>query len=290
MLYSKGAWSPWSVQITEQIALEVRLAYHDHVQPRSRHLVVNQPSYSWWWCDRGSLRVQSQERHYAVSKGQWIFLPAYCEREHWIEPETILISLGFRAIWPMGMPVVETNGPVVGCDVDLHFRQVALDAVAAAQAIQAQRRRTSVPAEHVLVQLRFRGAMNSFVSALFQRVVALGGWIQPPGCGDERLDYVLEQMRRELQAGPMPIERWCEEVDLSRSQLNRLCRALLGMSLRERRDQVLVDELRQRLIGSDQSIKAMASQLGFVDTAHLCRWFRRKTGHRPSDIREWPTV
>ena len=105
-----------------------------------------------------------------------------------------------------------------------------------------------------------------------------------PGTGDTRLDVVLDQLAGRARAGPLPFVAWKQMTGLGRQQLDRLACLHLGCRLREHRDKVLLAEVHHRLAADHSSIKLHAFELGFVDTAHFCRWVKRQSGLSPTQL------
>lgn len=271
---------------TGDLTVELRFAYHAEVAPATLDLHTRHPFYTWWWCDRGRARVTLDGRDHLVRPGQWVLFPPNCERRHRIDPGTVLVSISFEAVWSTGMPLLEMPGLLI-VDGDGHaaVRRVARDLCRAEQALRSRPGVPASPRPGGVAAFRLRGRLMLFIAELFDRAADLGCTLTTPGSGDERLDWVLKEMRSRLRAGPLPWPEWSRRVGLSRSQLDRLCRQVHGVSLRQRRDQLLLDELRKRLCTGRESIKQVAALLGFVDTAHLCRWTRRHTGRSPREIR-----
>lgn len=271
----------------KDIAVDLRYAYHAEVAPQMLDLRVRHPFFSWWWFDRGAGSVRSATREDRIEAGQWMLFPPHYERRHRIDRHTVLISISFEAVWATGTPLLDMPGPlVVDGGNDTELRRMARSVCRAREAFQP---RQDIPTRttrlNSLAACRLHGRLLVFVAALFDRATALGCSLNAPTSGDERLDWVLRDMRSRLSAGPLPWSEWSGHVGLGRSQLDRLCRQTHGVSLRQRRDQLLLDELRQRLWAGRDSIKEIAASLGFVDTAHFCRWTRHHTGRSPRELR-----
>jgi AraC family transcriptional activator of pobA len=82
-----------------------------------------------------------------------------------------------------------------------------------------------------------------------------------------------------------PTQRFAEELGLSETGLNRLCRNLAGSTAFELIQQRVALEARRKLIYSASSIRGIAAELGFKDAAYFCRFFRRRSGASPHDFR-----
>lgn len=263
--------------------LELRIAYHDAVATKMLDLRTAHPFYTWWWCDRGGGTIRSGRSTYTMAPGQWVLLPPNLVRHHRIEPGTVLVSISFEAAWATGTPLLEMQGPlVVNGAGHARLRDAAREVCHAAGAVISKDPPTGIDGVAIC---RAQGRLSLFTAELLALAAPLGGVLTTPGSGDDRLDRVLREIRLRPWAGPLPWSDWSRRVGLSASQLNRLCRQVHGVSLRRKRDQLLVDELRQRLAMGAGSIKEVAAALGFVDTAHLCRWTRSHTGRSPAELR-----
>jgi AraC family transcriptional activator of pobA len=82
-----------------------------------------------------------------------------------------------------------------------------------------------------------------------------------------------------------PTQRYAQELGLSETSLNRLCRRLVGATAFELMQQRIALEARRKLMYSTSSVSAVAIELGFKDAAYFCRFFRRHSGASPNDFR-----
>lgn len=93
------------------------------------------------------------------------------------------------------------------------------------------------------------------------------------------------EIDRNLGSAALTIANLCRRLQMSRSTLHRLFEAEGGVQayIRDRR----LDAAREALLDADnrERIGALAERLGFSDSAHLSRLFRRRFGHTPSDCR-----
>jgi AraC family transcriptional regulator, transcriptional activator of pobA len=82
-----------------------------------------------------------------------------------------------------------------------------------------------------------------------------------------------------------PTQRFAQELGLSETSLNRLCRRLVGTTAFDLIQQRVALEARRKLMYSTNSVGAVALELGFKDAAYFCRFFRRRSGASPNDFR-----
>lgn len=269
------------------IEVEPIIIYRGSVEPSTRRMVTQRPYLTYWQVFRGSVRVTLGEVVREVGAGQWILTPAGPRREHHFSDDAEIISISFDARWPGGLPLLRLPQPLLGTTAG----QPALSAQAGIicdliDHLRGPDRRSVQSLPYSLPQgLELRAALDGFVQEIVGVTVRYGGSLAGAGGDDARLDQILESMRAELRAGPLPYARWARETGLSRTQMDRLANAHLHVSLRRHRDRLLLAEA-CRLLSSDiVPVKEIASDLGFVDTAHFCRWLRQHTGHSPLTIR-----
>jgi AraC family transcriptional regulator, transcriptional activator of pobA len=81
------------------------------------------------------------------------------------------------------------------------------------------------------------------------------------------------------------VERYAHELAISETSLNRLCRRVTGSTGFDFVQRRLALEARRRLIHDTSSVRGIASELGFKDSAYFCRFFRRHNGLSPTEFR-----
>jgi len=82
-----------------------------------------------------------------------------------------------------------------------------------------------------------------------------------------------------------PVTRYAQELGMSESSLNRVCRIAAGKSALEVIQDRMTLEARRRLIHVAGSVASLAYELGFEDPAYFWRFFRRRTGLTPTEFR-----
>ncbi len=97
----------------------------------------------------------------------------------------------------------------------------------------------------------------------------------------QRFKTLLNQTFREQRG----LAFYAEQLGITTTQLNRVCRAELGRSALGVVNDRLVTEARRDLVYSSLSVKEIALTLGFSDPAYFSRFFTRQTGTAPSDFR-----
>ena len=76
------------------------------------------------------------------------------------------------------------------------------------------------------------------------------------------------------------------EIGITPTQLNRVCRQVLGRPALALLHERLALEAQRDLAYTTMSVKQVASQLGFADAAYFTRFFQRQTGSTPTAWRQ----
>lgn len=82
------------------------------------------------------------------------------------------------------------------------------------------------------------------------------------------------------------VDRYAQALGLSAGQLSRLCRDLLGSSALDLINARILHEAERELVFSTQSVKQIASLLGFADEAYFGRFFKKHSGQTPTEFRD----
>jgi AraC-like DNA-binding protein len=98
----------------------------------------------------------------------------------------------------------------------------------------------------------------------------------------DRMGAILETAKLHLSGGWTGLDRVAEQLRLSRRSIQR-CLDNHGMNYRDLIDRLRLDEAKRRLLEDGRSVKSAALSLGYADTAHFNRAFRRWTGLAPSE-------
>lgn len=97
----------------------------------------------------------------------------------------------------------------------------------------------------------------------------------------ERFRTLLDERCRTRQ----PVASYAQAMGVTTGQLTRTCRAAFGVSAIEAIDLRSIHEAKRLLGYSTLSVKQIARALGFEDEAYFSRFFRKRTGLRPTDYR-----
>lgn len=97
------------------------------------------------------------------------------------------------------------------------------------------------------------------------------------------LQAVFRTVQKQLRSS-LTIAEIARELSLSESSLTKRFRREFGTPLGRYMDEILAQEIARRLLQSDESIQAIAEELGFCDPFYLSRFFR---AHRELSPREY---
>ena len=278
---------PW--QEIRHLQVAPFIVYRGTVSHGAGPLAVTHPFYTWWWILEGEVRLTVAGGERRVGAGFWVLIPAGMPRTQQFRPGSRILSINFQCGWPTGIPVLEIPRLLVAPAEALPPLYPL--AAALCDATGKEESRSLATYEPTLPEgLRFQADLIRFAELLLGYAARHGG-----GClsrrspGDRRLEIALHTLHEHPRAGPLPYGEWQRQTGLGRSQIERLARRHLGTSLPAYRDRLLVTEACRALSGEPLLIKEVAAAFGFVDSAHFCRWMRRKTGHSPLELRHLST-
>ncbi len=262
------------------------VAYEGPPLPQMRRLRVRHPFYTFWWLKRGAATLEMEGRRLRYGTGEWLLIPPMTDRYHELDDAAELVSLSFLWNWPFGEPVLQLHGPISGrVSEDRLLCRLARRAVKAlhesSDASRAFRERTYTAAQWY----RFLGAFHAFLAELCELAESRSAIVKGPGTVDARLAPILAELAASPTIGPLPYERWRGQAGVGREQIDRLARQHLGTTLHAWRNTLLEREVRRRLLSGEAVIKAVAAELGFVDSAHFNRWCRQHLRRRPGELR-----
>ena len=250
---------------------------YDHEVPASGRDRAFAPTFhTLWWVRQGWAEVAGKFGRIRIPAGRGIFMSPGIHRRQTFAQTTRMLSLSFVISWEDGQPLLESLPPKI-------YRQAgADDLVAPAEAVSAANGDSHRSPE---CWMAFQAAFQTFLAAALRWTARQGFQILEPTHCDPRLARVVEEIRRQPTAGPLPFGHWERRAGLSRSQISRLARAQLGESLHAYRNRILTEALRKQLLTNRASTKEIAAAFGFVDSAHLCHWLRHHTGSSPAELR-----
>lgn len=102
-----------------------------------------------------------------------------------------------------------------------------------------------------------------------------------PDSQPERLNRFLADHLAE----PLPSDRLCRELSLSRTALYHLAQRVYGCSISEQIARLRTQRAIQLLTTTSLSSAAVGQQIGLPDPAYFCRFFHKRTGFTPGGYR-----
>ncbi len=109
--------------------------------------------------------------------------------------------------------------------------------------------------------------------------------IQPPTGTPKLLEQALSLLDREYHKADMTIAALAEELCVSVPHLHMLFRKYLGETPHQRLLARRLQEARNLLATSNQNVKELAFDCGFVNVEHFCRIFKERFGMTPGEYR-----
>jgi AraC family transcriptional regulator, transcriptional activator of pobA len=128
-------------------------------------------------------------------------------------------------------------------------------------------------------------ALQRLLVAVARTAPAPQGGPASAGAAPERALAHVRRLRALVDASyrdQPPLARLAGLVGITPTQLNRVCRQVLGVSAHGVLHARTLLEAQRELSYTSMSIKQIALGLGFSDAAYFTRWFQRRTGHTPS--------
>ncbi|HEV7317093.1 MAG TPA: helix-turn-helix domain-containing protein [Ensifer sp.] len=134
-----------------------------------------------------------------------------------------------------------------------------------------------------------RGNRTDLLDAYLTSVLVLTARLDERGddrddaAGSENEERVqrFEALLRQHGRSHWPAAAYARELGLSPTHLNRVTRAVTGLSAHEMIARKLVDEARRELVFTRASVQEICFRLGFADPAYFSRFFLRQTGMTP---------
>lgn len=133
------------------------------------------------------------------------------------------------------------------------------------------------------------GAGMPLLLALFVQIARIDALASSSAAASRsRKALQIERFRELVESGfrqRRPVHFYAQALGISLGQLTRLSHELLGLSAQAVVNARVVHEAQRELIYSSLSVKQIAATLGFEDEAYFGRFFKKQTGHRPTEFR-----
>jgi AraC-like DNA-binding protein len=252
-------------------------AYDDRISPAwifSRDYIDS--SFACWFIRTGRVEVSYGGTTACAGPGDWLFNEPFVRRSQHFSTDTELISIRFQA----HNPVYQANQSGMASYPVSHAEFPEL--LEAGQEL-ARFERAYTPPLSPDKSCRRNALFYDWLShwhrtrATSEKETYL--------IEDPRIVQTLEFLLHAQPAGPIDYTSLRESVQLSRIHIDRLFKNALGMSPRAWKERHCLHLATRHLNEESNPVKWIAYELGFVDAAHFCRWFKTKTSLSPSAFR-----
>lgn len=101
-------------------------------------------------------------------------------------------------------------------------------------------------------------------------------------------DYTFRRFLELLQNNPKQreVQWYAEQMNITPKYLSEICKVRSGKSASEWIAEVTLNDIKQRLVRSGESIKEVAFQLGFPNSSFFCQYVKKHTGMTPNHLRK----
>lgn len=125
-------------------------------------------------------------------------------------------------------------------------------------------------------------------SLLLEILVRLLSLVLPPlpSSGASQQTRLAMEIKQRLDFLELTSGKLCNEMADLGYRYEHLCRVFkraFGMSPGRYLQQVRLEKARRRLVAGGVSVKQVAAELGFLDSAHFCHTFKRYAGQSPGE-------
>lgn len=265
--------------------------YQNKVDPgSSSHQLRNCEYFSVWFLKRGRVdMVFADGKSYRVDAGNWVALFPGMQKSQLFSHDAEIISTAFVAKWPDGASLLKADKPVIfssGCD-SLFEKAVETLRDYVVGCIEANYMRQAAAKIDFTVYARSNILAWEFFCRWFELMLKLGCRQQLQEDVDPRLRSALFVLRKHHFNQPLPYEQLCRRSGLSRSHFDRLFVRQFGKSPKKFCETICFENTIRLLSSNSISVKEAAFESGFVNVAHFCTWFKRRTGHTPEQYRRF---
>ncbi|BDD11749.1 transcriptional regulator (plasmid) [Fulvitalea axinellae] len=101
----------------------------------------------------------------------------------------------------------------------------------------------------------------------------------------ERLDELCDLVDQNISTGKK-VSDYAEMMNLSSFQLNNITKSILGKTCSALINEQIVLESKRQLLATSNQINEIAFAMGFEDVSYFSRFFKKHTGHTPTELRE----
>jgi len=274
---------------------ELRYAYRGLVPGRGSHGTFSPAWFSCWLVEQGTATVLFTDgRRIQAEEGQWLLCPPYVARDQFFPAGASIISVAFHLPLPPGcdptraLPLVVTEAEAVAALQEPAVAMLSVLNDSAAPDRGDRRVLAELDLGSWLAAQRHLAAFVAVWFGLWGDATATPASVARPL--DARVRTARTLIGADARMAAVPYARIQERTGLSRVHLDRLFASELGHSPKEELDRRLLERVLRRIADPHRPLKAIAHELGFADSSHLCRWFRRRTGQSPERHRRLITA
>jgi len=237
----------------------------------------------------GQGKIKADDRTFELPPGT-AFLAAPGQRRQWFADGIRLLSVGYRATWPYGAPLLSK-----GLNTDLKTTTLTPLKAATRKLFRevhgAKRtvtwREASCPNPLSLRdwsqrEAAFRTWFAEYISTLMQLGIQPTPHLRP---NDERIHEILRRLDAWPLAKPMIVNEVASGLHIGARRLEQLLAAELGITPHSRLNKRRIEAARHLLSSTTTPLKEIAHELGLRHASHFTKWFRKHTGLAPSAYR-----
>jgi AraC-like DNA-binding protein len=238
-----------------------------------------------WLVHEGSVTLRFGSEIERFGPGTWIF-PKEAKGLQELSDGIRILSLRFQAAWSYGTPIFDRSKTVALAEEEVPQLTESANALIAFV-------RGTFPASSHSQELeggfdRYLGLQPVFmkwIEAYYTTLTAHGVRANTLEMLDEKVRFALQVIETRPLASPFRESELALAVGCSVSQLNKLFARQVGSTPAFLWNQRKLDAAKSELLNNNGSIKAVAYHLGFAAPEHLTRWFKKNSGHSPSEFR-----
>jgi AraC-like DNA-binding protein len=245
------------------------------------------PFYSAWLLLDGEVTVTTKAGVVRAGVDSWI-IPAVNEpRTQLFAEGSRILSVTFTARWRNGLLLFERFRTLSARSIEWpglepaarHLISTIDRTMDSPQGLVAE---TSMPFEtYGHIHEKFAVWFREWYSTM------IAGGALPRGrpLVDSRVQTAMAILGEATGSSCVPYGRIHREAGISRTHLDRLFRKEIGLTPKQYQDDICESRAIELLHSTSLSVKEIAYRTGFPGPPQFCRWFKRKTGTRPSRFR-----
>jgi AraC-like DNA-binding protein len=236
------------------------------------HPGVVSPYWRLLHCTRGCGHVMFGSSRITLTPQNLILIPADVETDFEATEEIDMLYVHFLPLLPVDLGLVAAfSAP---CVLQATAAHQGLIATLTGPAREPEADKTDSLVFRALLDVCFAELLKPYAGS--QRLRALP---------DPRVIGMLAHMR-EHYAMALTNRRLAHTSGLGKDQAMRLCRKVTGRTLQEHLRGIRLAEATRLIVGSDTSIKQIASACGFANRFHFSRVFAKRFGLGPAAFRQ----